>query len=372
MINFLTKFFFFFKKPKIIFVTGNGKSCVAEAIYQVLREHFKIRKISEINLPLVKKGEILIFEKKVENHRDFEFLVRNSELPILVVTHVGEIPFDQDYNPPTTLPPSVGPFFAGEREDTEEILKLAKILPSHSPLILNFDDETIREIKDLTNLKTLTFGFQERADFRATDIKLNLGTNFKLNYQGNVIPVWLEKLFGKEQIYATLAATCVGTIFNLNLVEISQTLKSYQSLPGKMRIIKGIKNSLILDDSESASAITMTEALEILGKIKIEGRKVAILGDILGIGKYVIEAHESIGGRVARVANLLFTIGPRARFIAQGAYIKGMPEEKIFQFEKVEETGKALRNEIKEGDLILVDGSKEMKMGKVVEEIKAL
>ena len=55
-------------------------------------------------------------------------------------------------------------------------------MPAHGYLILNFDDETVREIRDETNLKELTFGFQEKADFRATDIKLNSGTNFKINY----------------------------------------------------------------------------------------------------------------------------------------------------------------------------------------------
>lgn len=368
--NFLSKIIFSFKKPKIIIITGKGRSCAAEAVYQVLRQHLKVKKISDFNL-FAKRNEILILETKVKNYRDFDFLVKYSQLPILVVTHSTDIPFDKD-------------FFSGEKRDIEEILKLAKILPSHSPLILNFDDETIREIKDFTNLKTLTFGFQEKADFRATDIKLNFGTNFKLNFEGNIVPIWLDKIFGKEQIYSALVACTIGAKFGLNLVEISQALKNYQSLPGKMRLIKGIKNSLILDDSESASVFSMIEALEIFGKIEIEGRKmvrqahrpeqgrrIAVLGDILGIGKYSIEAHEAIGERVARTSNLLFTVGSRAKFIAQGAYIKGMPEDKIFQFNKIEEARKTLRNEIKEGDLILVDGSKEMEMKKIVEEIIA-
>lgn len=358
--NFLTKLIFFFKKPKVVIVAGKGRACAKEAIYRVLKPYFKVG------------DEILIFEADFDvlKFQDLEFLIKNSSLPILVVTHVGEIPSEQD-------------FFAGEKEDVKGILKLAKILPERSNLILNFDDETVREIKDLTNLKTLTFGFQKEADFQATDIKLNGGTNFKLNYHGNIVPVWLDYLFGKEQIYSALSAISVGISLNLNLVETSQTLKFYKSLPGKMRLIKGIKNSLILDDSESASVFSMVEALEILGKIIIEGlqptlhppaeagpRKIAVLGDILGVGKYTIEAHESIGEKVTKNANLLFTVGPRAKFIAKGAIMKGMPEEKIFQFDKIGEAGIALQSELKEGDLILVDGSTEMKMEEMVEEIK--
>jgi len=349
---------FIFRKPKVVIVTGEGRACAKEAISQVLNEHFKI------------DNEILIFETDLEDIGKFKFLVKKSSQPVLVVTHIGDIPFDKDSNPPSTLP-QAGPFFAGEREKTVEIRKLAKLMPAQNFLVLNFDDETVREIKDETNLKEITFGLQEGADFQATDIKLNTGTNFKINYKGNVVPVWLEELFGKEQIYSALSAAAVGTIFGLNLVEISQALKNYQSLPGKMRLIEGIKNSFILDDSESATVFSMVEAVEILGKIQGFKRKIAVLGDVVGIGKYTIEAHEAVGERVAKAIDLLFTIGPRARFIAEGAKNKGLLLEKIFQFDTIDEAKLKLKEEINEGDLILVDGSKEMEMEKIVEEIKA-
>ena len=360
--NIFERIKFIIKKPKVIIVTGEGRKVAKEAIFQVLKQHLKI------------DDGILLLETDFKNSsavKNFKFLIKNSSLPILVVTHVGDIPFDKDSNPPTTLP-QAGPFFAGEREKTLKIRELTKCLPAQGYLILNFDDETVREIKDETNLKELTFGFQVEADFQASDIKLNTGTNFKINYKGNIVPIWLEKLFSKEQIYAALAAIAVGTIFGLNLVEISQALKSYQSLPGKMRLIKGIKNSWVLDDSESATIFSMIEAIEILGRLEGFKRKIVVLGDVMRIGKYTIEAHEAVGERVAKNTDLLFTIGERAKFIAQGAIQKGMSLEKIFQFDTINEGKLKLREEMKEGDLILVDGSKEMEMRKVVEEIKAL
>lgn len=364
--NFFSKLLFLWKRPKVVIVTGNGRACAKEAIFQVLKPYFEIGK------------NILLFEADLTNYpakEKFKFLIRNSSLPILVVTHIDDIPFDKN-------------FFAGERKKTLEIRELAKNLPSQGYLVLNFDDETVREIKDYYSPSTfpkkensiahcLTFGFQQRADFQATDIKLNTGTNFKINYRGNIVPVWLEKVFGKEQIYSALAAACLGTIFDLNLVEISQALKNYYSLPGKMRLIAGIKNSLILDDSATATVFSMIEAIEILGEINplptlAERRKIAVLGDVIGVGKYTIEAHQAIGERVAKNSDLLFTFGPRAKFIAQGAQQKGMPLEKIFQFDTIEEGKLKLQDEIKEGDLILVDGSKEMKMEEIIDEIKAI
>ena len=360
-LNFFQKFKFLLKKPKVIIVTGEGRLCAKEVIQQVLKPHFSVGK------------EILVLESDLKNTRDlkrYKFLINQCSLVVLVVTHAGDIPIEQD-------------FFAGEREKTKEILSLSKILPASNYLVLNFDDETVREIGDLTNLKTLTFGFQERADLRASDIKINgwdasfageagkpvLGTNFKINYKGNIVPVWLERLFGKEQIYSALAGVGIGIIFDLNLVEISQALKNYQSLPGRMRLIAGIKNSQILDDSATSTTFSMVEAVEILGKIHSSElyRRIAVLGDVVGIGKYTIEAHEAIGEKVANNADLLFTIGQRARFIAEGAKNKGMAIDKIFQFDTIDDGKLKLKDEIKEGDLILVDGSKEMKMGEVVD-----
>lgn len=358
------KLIFLWKKPKVIIVAGEGKACAAEAIFQVLKQHLKVRKISNNILPLIRnKNEILILEidladlAKTTGVAKVRFLAEKSSPSILVITHLSDSPPDQD-------------FWASDRTEANQIKEIAKTLSAQGYLVLNFDDETAREIKKESRAHSLTFGFQPEADFQASDVRINHGVNFKINYQGNIVPVWLETLFGKEQIYAALASASIGTIFDLNLVEISQSLKSYQGLTGKMKLIKGIKNSWILDDSASATVFSMAEAVEILGKIEAK-RKIAVLGDVIGAGKYTIEAHEAIGERVARAADSLFTFGPRGRLIAQGAGNKGMALEKIFQFDTLKEGGVRLQDEIKEGDLILVDGSKEMGMGKIVEEIKA-
>lgn len=205
--NFLSKLSFYFEKPKVIIITGAGRKMVGEVISQILKPYFKIG------------GEILILEAEVKNYQDFNFLIKYSQLPILVFTNQ-------------------------EGDNIEGIFKLAKTFPSKGYLILNSDDEKIKEIitclrqnlnsslcpelKNLPDLNILTFGFQERADFRVTDVKLNGGINFKLNYQGNVVPFWLDYLSNKEGIYSVLAAISIGTLFNLNLIEISQILKNYK------------------------------------------------------------------------------------------------------------------------------------------------
>ena len=93
-------------------------------------------------------------------------------------------------------------------------------------LILNFDNNNIRKFEERTPAKILTFGFHEGADFQASNIKENGGTNFKISHQGNIIPIWLKETLNQQEIYSVLAAIAVGTIFDLNLVEISQALTS--------------------------------------------------------------------------------------------------------------------------------------------------
>ena len=207
MVNFLTKFIFLLRKPKVIIVAGKGRASIAKAIYQVLRPHFKIEKLVDKtpNILSVFKKEVFLIETGLKFSRFSKKLnhwIKLSQLPILVVSRVDD--------------------------RTEEARELAKMIPVYGFLILNFDDKRILEINNIKSLKTLTFGFQEEADFKASDIHINTGINFKINYKGNIIPVWLKKTSGEEQIYSALAANSVGIIFGLNFIEISEALKNYR------------------------------------------------------------------------------------------------------------------------------------------------
>jgi len=343
--NIFSKIKFFFRKQKVIVITGKTRKSVFNVLEQILSLRFKIGK------------DVLLFETEDKKISDYEFFLKNSKDAVLIVSNIGDIPYEID-------------FFAGERDLIKNTKELIKDLPENVNLILNFDDETVRELGDSKKMKTSTFGLQKEANFQATNIKTNVGTNFKINYKGKIIPVWLEKTFGKEQIYSSLAASCVGTILGLNLIEISEALKNYKPLAGRMNLIRGVKNSWILDDSESASVFSMVEAIETLGKIQGHKRRIAVLGDVMGIGKYTIEAHESIGERIVRNADLLFVFGQRAKFIAKGAFEKGMEVKKIFEFDTIKDGKLELQNKMREGDIVLIDGSSEMKMKEIVKEIR--
>jgi len=158
----------------------------------------------------------------------------------------------------------------------------------------------------------------------------------------------------------------------LNLVEISQALRNYRSPRGRMNLIKGIKHTLIIDDTYNSSPKAAFAAIEVLKKFPLkEGkRKFAVLGDMLELGSFTREGHEEVGRRAFEAGlDGLITVGEKARDIAVGAREAGLSQDKIFTFSDTSKAGQFLQQRIKEGDLILVKGSQGMRMEKIVKEI---
>jgi len=362
-----------------VLVIGRGRELTARAIFEVVKGHAltlgtsvwgqgKVikKEVGELSLLDIFRNDVFIIpcdEKNIsKNEQNFLFtLLERASQFFLIFTHLGEPHPDKI-------------IFASERDKEETGLSFIKSLPRPTKCIFNIDDELVVELKESLDVVCHSFGFDEHAEFRASDIVITEspapGINFKLNHEGKIIPVWLRGLFGKEYIYAALAAAVTGSEFDVNLVEVSQALSNYRGVPGRMVLIPGIKNTMILDDSASASVFSMAEGIEILGKIAAK-RKIAVLGDVLEVGKYAIEAHESLGERAAKNVDLLFTVGLRAKFIAEAARNKGFAENNIFSFNTAKEAATTLKEKIEEGDFILVDGSREMRMEEVVNTLKA-
>jgi len=189
MLNLFSKIIFLIKRPKVIIITGKSYETAGEAVFRFL-DYFSlpvlcIKKNAQrkcVGLNLFFKNKILLIESDLSEINDLKWIVKKSSLPIVLATNIGEIPSDRD-------------FFASDIEETKSLRELAESIPSFGYLILNFDDETVREIKNISNAQSVTFGFQNSADFKAGDVVLtefpSLGTNFKLNYQGNMIPIWI-------------------------------------------------------------------------------------------------------------------------------------------------------------------------------------
>lgn len=359
----LNRLVFSIVRPNLIIIAGNGREAAKDAICHVLSSKFKVLKGSAAALPAIKgKDDILIVDCDLADEKtieDIRFLLKDSVNPILAVPYTGDIPADKN-------------FFIGDASLAGKIKEIAKLLPTAGHIILNFDDEAARELKNKSRAKSLAFGFERGADFRATDINIAVGgTNFKMGNNGNIIPFWLKRIYGKENVYGILTAAACAAAKNFNLIEVSKAFEKFQPPEGRMQMLPGINGSSILDNSRNTSTSQTIESLDILKKMKNEnnGRGIAVLGDILGPGRYTVSGHEEIGIKAGLSCDLLFTVGARTRFLINGAKKKKMSEDKIFYFRELAEAKEKLKALIKAGDFVLIDGSVEMKMEDIAKEI---
>ncbi len=307
--------------------------------------------------------EILILEYGADRPGDLKRLLDIARPNISIITAIGDIPVHVE-------------FFAGPDEVAREKARLIEYLPVAGFAILNFDDETVMNLKERTRAHVMTFGFGKGSEVQITRFENHseedkpVGVSFKLEHVGSFVPVRLDGVFGKAQAYAAAAAAAVGLVFGLNLVRISEALKNYKPATSRMNLLPGLKYTYIIDDSYNASPLSMHAALDTLKSLPGK-RKIAVLGDMLEIGKYAIEAHEYIGRLAGKFLDILITVGPRARFIAESAKEVGMRKQNIQSFDVVNDALKPVHDLIKKGDLILIKGSHAMELEKAVEEIKA-
>lgn len=385
-------------KPAIVGVSGNvGKTSTKDAIKTVLNASRLTRGSeknfnNELGLPLVVLGdwphtEGFFFWPKVILSSLRQLVVRNRRYPEMLVLEYGvDRPNDMDYllaivRPGVGVMTAIGEipvhveFFAGKEALAREKAKLVNVLPATGFAILNADDEAVLAMKTQTRAHVITFGFDELADMRITNFEEYFangegGVNFKLNYGGSFIPVKLKSVLGRSQAYASAAAAVVGLTFGMNLVKVAEALQKYMPPAGRMRLIKGERNTAIIDDTYNASPLATQSALATLKRLEAK-RKIAVLGDMLEVGKYTAEAHELVGREAAKIAEILITVGMRAKFIAEAAEKAGLNRKAIFSFDNVGEAGRALEEKMRPGDLVLIKGSQGVRMEKIVEDVMA-
>jgi len=391
-------------KPEIVAITGSvGKTSTKEAIYTVLATTYNVRTNyknynNEIGIPLTIIGketggrsalkwlgvflrairlliikdrkfpDIFILELGADHPGDIKYLVGFLPIKIAVVTAVA----------PTHLE-----FFETVDRVAKEKSNLVKVLPKSGYAVLNMDDHLVYSMKEKTNGRVVTYGLASPADFKAAEIAVShdidykdistiQGISFKLLYKGSTVPVLLPKVLGEHLVYTALAAIAVGIIYDLNLHTIIDSLKNYEPPKGRMHIIPGIKNTLIIDDTYNSSPLAVTKALYQLSRINLDDRhkKYAVLGDMLELGQYSEQAHKEVGESVARYKiDYLIAVGERSRDTMRAAIKKGLSKDNCFSFADAAEAGIFLQNRIEQGDLILVKGSQGMRMERIVKEL---
>lgn len=388
-------------KPKIIGITGNvGKTSAKDAVFVVLNKKFNVRKSqksfnNEIGLPLtilgmesygnafgwifgmfwaildliyMKYPEILILEFGVDKPKDMEYLLKIAKPDIAVVTTIGKLPVHIEN-------------FSSPKELIAEKSKIVSSVEKNGFVILNTDDEVCLEMKNKTKANVFMYGLAEETDLKLSspeyresvldDGSAPLGISFKAEHKGSFVPVRLDKVYGKQSIYAAGVACAVGIVLGLNLVEISESLAEYRNPPGRLNLLDGIKHSYILDDSYNSAPLSAEAALDTLKNLKAK-RKIAILGNMMELGEYTEYAHRTIGKYAASFCDMIITVGDKARFIADEAAKNGFTQnENLFSLDTADQLVDKIAALVKDHDLILVKGSRTMRLEIVTEKILA-
>jgi len=386
-------------RPLIVGITGSvGKSSAKEAIYLVLKKRFRVRRSlgnlnNEIGLPLTVIGDkdprgnlgewfavlargfflaikkrrgypkILVLEMAVDRPGDMKYLISLAPPKIGVITNIGVTHLE---------------FFRDEKKILEEKSILVKNIPADGLAILNHDNLHLRSLAKSLKRPALTYGFRAGADVWASELKVgysqdlgegvNLakGSSFRVSYKTIFLPFKLPNIISKTQVSAALAAVSVGIRLGMNLVEIAEQLKEYQPLPGRMRLLRGKKSNIIIDDTYNAAPDSVRSALEILALAKSK-KKTVILGDMLELGSIEESAHRALAKSINPVANKVILVGQRTAILQRELKKLGFPKNKIFHFRIVTRLVKKMPTLIGQGEIILVKGSQGLRMEKAVE-----
>lgn len=386
-------------KPHIIAVTGSvGKTSVKDAVYEVLKEKLHVRKSeksfnSEIGVPLSILGlpnawsnpllwlkniidglilmvhpgvypKLLVLEMGVDRPGDMERLSSWIKPDVVVLTRLPEVPVHVE-------------FFESPEEVIAEKKKLVDALKPDGVLIFNQDDQKIVEIAEGMRQKTIGYSRYSHSPFTASadtvlyENGVARGFEFVLTHVDTAVKIRVEGSLGVQHAYNYAAAAAVGSVFGVELRNAAEALNTHTPPPGRMRLLEGIKKTLIIDDTYNASPAAMEHALETLGDLKGVKRRIAVLGDMMELGQFSIQEHERIGRLLPKYVDVLVTIGVRARGFSKGALESGMSEKNIYEFDSALRAGKEIQTFIQAGDLLLVKGSQSIRAERFVEEIMA-
>lgn len=381
-------------KPKVIAITGSvGKTSTKDAIYTVLKDHIHTRKSqksfnSDIGVPLSVLGldnawnnpwqwlrnildgaytaffvreypQVLVLEMGVDRPGDMASLTQWIRPDIVVLTRLPEVPVHVEY-------------FDSPEEVVVEKMQLVHALKEDGVFIYNNDDRLIQE--QVPNVSQQSFGYSRNnnAHFMLTGDVVRydaagkpIGMLSTLSHLDDSTTLTVSGSLGTHHAYNYAAAAAVAHVMGVSLAESAESLKQHKPTAGRMRLLKGREGSVIIDDTYNSSPVAVEQALHSLDAVACEGKKIAVLGDMLELGRFSTREHERMGELVATKADMLVTVGVRARKIAEAAREHGMSDEAILQYDDAE-AASAIAQQVTSDDVILVKASQSIRAEKVV------
>jgi len=379
--------------PTIVMVTGSvGKTSTKDAVAAVLTTKFFVRKSdksfnSELGVPFTIFGvanpwgnpfawvsvlrsaigllvlpshypNMLVLEVGADRPGDLARILRIATPDAVVVTRLPDIPVHVEAY---TCPAAV-------RE--EEFSPVFALHPAQ-PLIISADKPNALSMAKSTSARVISYGLAKNANVRVSNIDFNKNAEGVVDGMTADVALCDEMgvavvhgSVGKIQLLPVVAAIATAHAFGISLRDALTALEGYEPPPGRGRIFTGKNNSILIDDTYNSSPVAVEEALETLKAFPHAKRRVAILGDMLELGRYSVQEHERIGALAGETADVVVTVGIRARALASTA---GKAE--VLQFDDAHKAAEVLVGYLQKGDVVLIKGSQSIRTERIVEAL---
>jgi len=353
---------------RVIGITGSvGKSTTKELVADVLSRRYKTVRSpgnlnNEIGLPLsilrlTEAHERAVLEMGFYVPGEIGLLCDIAKPQIGVVTNISHVHLERAG--------SMDAIVRGKGE-------LVEALPPapEGVAILNYDEPLVRELAERTDARVFYYGISPEADLWASDVEgLGLeGLRCAIHHGEEVIHCRVP-LLGRHSVHTILRAASVGVVEGLSWAEI---IGGLQATHNQLRLVavNTASGALLLDDTYNAAPTSVIAALNLLDDL--DGRKIAVLGDMLELGEFEERGHRMVGARAAQVVDLLIAVGERAKWIASEARSARLSENQVVVLGNGDEVIEYLNEKVGEGDVVLVKGSHGMRLDRIVTALEEI
>lgn len=380
--------------PKIVMISGSvGKTATKDAVAAALTRRFYTRKSeksfnTEFGVPLTILGvsnpwddplawfavvkrilallllpnhypTMLVLEVGADRPGDLARILRYATPDAVVITRLPDIPVHVEA-------------YATPEHVREEEFSPAYALHPGTPLIIPGDDEYALENAVRTSARVITYGVAGGVAVRISETSFHevegkvVGMKGYVHVEGKSEEFVVMGSVGETQLLPVAAALAAATAFDIPPSEALTALAAYKPPPGRGRLLVGKRGSVIIDDSYNASPAAVEKALITLKAFPNAKRRIAILGDMLELGRYSVMEHERIAALAGESADVIATVGIRAR-----AFASTSQKTEVLQFDNSHAAAKALTDIVREGDVVLVKGSQSIRTERIVEALLA-
>lgn len=355
-------------RAKVVAITGSvGKTTTKELTAAMLATNYRILKSeknynNEIGLPMTllrlsPQDEIVVLEMAMRGPGQIKKLTEIAPPDVAILTGIHPVHLE------------FFPSMEALAEAKREILLGTK----HNGIaVLNGDDPWVMKMAEVWKGKKLLFGFSDYCQIKSRQPR-------HLGFEGLQVHIELARqslaikfpFLYEGSIYNLLASCAVAYLFSIPIDLIAKVAQSIKPEPGRGELIILEPEIKLIDDTYNSNPYALQEALRSLAKLSAF-RRLAVLGDMLELGPQASFFHREIGKKLVKYGwNLLFTIGDLSQEIARGAKEAGLNNSHIYCFQDSLEAAEAVESILKPGDLVLVKGSRAMKLEKIVDFLKA-